>query len=65
MAGGRWAEESEQETPYDEGEEEGASIRSYLVVSMLVYMKESTRETEGKRKRKRGLEQRLSSARRI
>lgn len=58
-------EESKQETPYDEGEEEGASIRSYLVVSMLVYMKESARESEGKRKRKRGLEQRLSPARRI
>jgi hypothetical protein len=35
MTGGRWAEESEQETPYDGGEDEGAGIRSYLVVSML------------------------------
>lgn len=25
MAGGRWAEESEQETPYDGGEDEGRS----------------------------------------
>lgn len=41
MAGGRWTEESKQETPYDGGEDEGVKdgIRSYLVVSMLAYEK--------------------------
>lgn len=55
MAGGRWAEESEQETPYDGRKDEGAGIRSYLVVSMLAYGR-SKRAREGPVGREEGRE---------
>lgn len=67
MAGGRWAEESKQETPYDGGEDEGVKdgIRSYLVVSMLAYEKskriwEKEKGREIKWKKERESERRLS-----
>lgn len=62
----RWVEESEQETPYDGEEDEGAGTRSYLVASMPAYgrsMRDDGR-AEGTKEQKRGLERHLSSARR-
>jgi len=51
MTGGRWAEEREQETPYDGGEDEGGGIRSYLVVSMPACGGAKGRETRRKEER--------------
>jgi len=51
MTGGGWVEESERETPYDGGEDEGAGIRSYLVVSMLAYGGAKGHETGRKEER--------------
>lgn len=55
MAGVRWVEESEQETPYDGGEDEGDGIRNYLVVSMPAYER-NERMREGLTEREEGRE---------
>lgn len=75
MAGGRWAEESKQETPYNGGREnEGVKdgIRSYLVVSMLAYEKskrvwekEKGIEIEWKKERVRKREEAFIAERRV